>query len=104
MAQNGTYVFSSHIDLSDDVTQASMRVQWLDRDYNLLEGQDQEIEFEDRGISFRVLWLDQAPAGARYAVPTIYKDNPGTLLADEMLFGPAGTECEAAVSAVTESG
>ena len=88
------YQLSADVWLSEDVFKAELRVSWLDTDWQLMNDVTviQLIVAATEGR--QVLTPLTPPDGARYAVPTIYKDAfPGTMQVDNIVFTTIDKRC-----------
>ena len=87
------FVFSAWLKLVDRPTQTGIYIDYLDADY-------QQLTFErdllgattivGSADGTRVTVIAEAPIGAAYAVPTVFKDgSKGSMVVDEAVFAPA---------------
>lgn len=74
---------------------AGLEIGWLDADFSLLDETDlPSTSLTAVEAGRHEIVSDPAPDAARYAVPTIAKDDsPGYLIVDELVFAEAPTDC-----------
>ena len=94
-----TYVFGAWLGVTGPVVEASLDVIWLDGAYVPMAEVEDPLLLPEPGPLWLAYTTATAPPEARFAVPKLYKDSsPGVLLADELVFAPADSECASVIA------
>lgn len=92
--QNTEYAFSADVEFVGLVEQASLTVDWMDANWNLLEGKQEELFLPTTQNGRYSLKNIRVPENAMVAVPTFFKNgSDGIVYFDNVVFHPVSDEC-----------